>query len=105
RETLLHAEESLAFLERPYMIKSSVLGEGRDIGQGKPFNLDKILDASLRTAAALEKRISTSDLNDELQSAVADHQPPVWRQRPVKLYFATQAESAPPLIVISANHG
>ena len=105
RETLLHAEESLSFLERPYMIKSSVLGEGRDVGAGKPFNLDKILDASLRTAAALEKRISTSDLNDELQAAVAEHQPPLFRQRPVKLYFATQAESAPPLIVISANHG
>jgi GTP-binding protein len=36
---------------------------------------------------------------------VADHSPPMFQAKPVKLYFATQAETEPPLIVISANHG
>jgi GTP-binding protein len=29
----------------------------------------------------------------------------MYRNKNVRLYFATQAESTPPLIVISANHG
>jgi GTP-binding protein len=53
----------------------------------------------------LQKRIPTAALNEELQVAVSEHSPPMWRAKPVKLYFATQADSEPPLIVISANHG
>jgi GTPase len=105
RERLLHTREALAFLEDPWTIKTSVVGEGRDRGEGKPFNLDELLDACLRTAGALQKRIATAALNEELQAAVADHSPPAYRAKPVRLYFATQADSEPPLIVISANHG
>jgi hypothetical protein len=42
---------------------------------------------------------------DELMAAVAEHSPPMFGPKPVKLLFATQAESDPPLIVIAANHG
>ena len=105
RDCLEHTLHALAFLEKPWIIKTSVIGEGRDRGEGKSFNLDDLLDACLRTAAALAKRIPTSALNEELQAAVADHSPPMWRAKPVRLYFATQADSDPPLIVISANHG
>ena len=48
---------------------------------------------------------TTADLNAELAAAVAEHSPPMFGPKPVKLLFATQAESDPPLIVISANHG
>ena len=105
RDRLLHTEESLGFLEHPWIVKTSVVGEGRDRGEGKPFNLEELLDACMRTAAALQKRIPTAALNEELQAAVAEHSPPMWRAKPVRLYFATQADSEPPLIVISANHG
>lgn len=105
RERLEHTQHALAFLERPWIIKTSVIGEGRDRGEGKAFNLNDLLDACLRTASALDKRIPTSALNDELQAAVAEHSPPMYRAKPVRLYFATQADSSPPLIVISANHG
>jgi GTP-binding protein len=98
-------EHGLGFLERPLVIKSSVVGEGRDEGKGKGYNLDKLLDAALKTARALSKRISTADLNEELAAAVEANSPPLYRQRPVKLMFATQAGSEPPLIVISANKG
>ncbi|PRQ06368.1 ribosome biogenesis GTPase Der [Enhygromyxa salina] len=105
RERLLAAQESLAFLEHPWLVKTSVVGPGRDRGAGKSFNLDELLDACLRTAAALAKHIPTAALNEELQAAVAEHNPPMWRAKPVRLYFATQADTEPPLIVISANHG
>jgi GTP-binding protein len=105
RDRLQQTQEALAFLERPWIIKTSVVGEGRDRGEGKAFNLDELLDACLRTAAALQKRIPTSALNEELAAAVADHSPPMFRAKPVRLYFATQADTEPPLIVISANRG
>jgi GTP-binding protein len=105
RERLQHTVDALAFLEQPSIVKTSVIGEGRDRGEGKAFNLDELLDACLSTAAALQKRIPTAALNEELAGAVADHSPPMFQAKPVKLYFATQAETEPPLIVISANHG
>jgi GTP-binding protein len=105
RERLQHTLETLAFLEHPWIVKTSVVGEGRDRGEGKAYNLDELLDACLSTAAALQKRIPTAALNEELAAAVADHSPPMFQAKPVKLYFATQADTEPPLIVISANHG
>jgi GTP-binding protein len=105
RDRLVHTQDALAFLEDPWIVKTSVVGEGRDRGEGKAFNMEELLDACLRTAAALQKRIPTAALNEELQGAVAEHSPPMWRAKPVKLYFATQADTEPPLIVISANHG
>ncbi|TPV94688.1 MAG: ribosome biogenesis GTPase Der [Myxococcales bacterium FL481] len=102
---LARAEAALGFLERPRLVKSSVLGSGRDVGQGRTHNLDAILDACVRTAAGLAKRIPTSALNEELREAVIAHAPPLFRNQNVRLYFATQAECEPPLIVISANRG
>ena len=105
RDRLVHTQESLAFLENPWIVKTSVIGEGRDRGEGRAFNLDELLDACIRTANALHKHIPTAALNEELQAAVGDHSPPMWRAKPVRLYFATQADTDPPLIVISADHG
>ena len=102
---LAQAQSALAFLEQPWIVKSSVVGAARDEGRGKAFNLDELLEACVRTARALAKRIPTAALNEELQSAVADHSPPMYRAKPVRLYYATQAEAEPPLVVISANHG
>jgi GTP-binding protein len=99
------AEEELQFLERPYIIKTSITGAGRDAGQGHARGLGELMEACLHTARALGKHIPTADLNAELAAAVAEHSPPMFGPKPVKLLFATQAESDPPLIVISANHG
>lgn len=97
------AEEALAFLEKPWTIRTSVLGDGRDQGQGRARGINEILDACVRTARALAARIPTSDLNDELAKAVADHHPPAHQGKLVRLYFATQADRSPPFFVISAN--
>ena len=98
-------EEALVFLEKPDVIKTSVIGNDRDIGHGHARNLDALMKACKRTAFALSKRITTSDLNDELQRAVADLTPPSHRGSLVRLYFATQASVEPPLFAISANRG
>ncbi len=105
KERLDHTQETLAFLEHPWIVKTSVVGEGRDRGEGRTFNLDELLEAATATAKALAKHIPTSALNEELASAVANHSPPVFRSRTVKMYYATQAETEPPLIVITANMG
>lgn len=99
------AQDDLAFLERPYVIKTSVVGPGSEVGQGEARGLSELLEACLKTARALGRRIPTADLNAELASAVAEHSPPMFGPKPVKLLFATQAESDPPLIVVAANHG
>ncbi|MCA9719034.1 MAG: ribosome biogenesis GTPase Der [Myxococcales bacterium] len=100
-------EERLNFLERPFILKTSVLGDpqARGAGAGKPIGLNDALGACLRTAQALRRRLPTAALNEELAAAVAEHPPPMHGAKPVRLLYATQAEREPPLIVISANHG
>ncbi len=105
REVLEQTKRSLHFLENPYIVKSSVMGDKRDEGEGRAHGLEALLEAAKRTAGSLKKRITTSDLNDELRAAVSHNPPPLSRGRPVKLLFITQADRSPPLFVISANHG
>lgn len=105
REVLEQTKRALHFLENPYIVKSSVLGNARDQGGGRPHGMEAMLEACKRTAGSLHKRIKTSDLNEELRAAVEHNPPPLSRGRPVKLLFITQADRTPPLFVISANHG
>lgn len=105
REVLESTKEALLFLEQPYIVKTSVLGDERDRGQGRAFNLDEVLDACKKTASALKRRISTPDLNEELKAALADHSPPAHQGKSVRLYFVTQPDSEPPFFMISANAG
>jgi GTP-binding protein len=104
-ERVSRAETALGFLERPHVIKTSIVGPERDAGEGNAINLDRAVDACLETARALARRIATADLNDELARAVAEHAPPTYRGNRVRLLYATQAGSDPPLIVVSANRG
>ncbi|MGH1341156.1 MAG: ribosome biogenesis GTPase Der [Nannocystales bacterium] len=105
KEVLEHAKRELHFLENPYIVKTSVLGDGRDTGEGRVLGLEALLEAAKRTAGSLRKRVTTSDLNGELKAATTHNPPPLSRGRPVKLLFITQADRSPPLFVISANHG
>lgn len=49
-------------------------------------------------------RINTGRLNRWFRKVVSQHQPPLWRNRQVKLYYITQPEVAPPTFVIFANY-
>ncbi len=99
------AEQSLGFLEQPDVVKTSIVGSGRDQGTGHARNLDTMMKACRRTAWALSRRVPTADLNDELRRAVEELSPPAHRGQLVRLYFATQAGVEPPLFAISANRG
>ena len=48
-------------------------------------------------------KISTPQLTRALQEAVETHQPPLVRGRRIKLRYAHQGGSSPPLIVIHGN--
>lgn len=104
-EIVERAEAALVFLEKPDIIKTSVVGAERDRGHGRARNLDALMKACKRTAGALAKRIATSDLNEEMQRAVTELTPPAHRGAIVRLYFVTQASVEPPLFAISANRG
>ena len=104
-EITLQVEEELGFLEKPYIVKTSITGEGRDAGKGHARGLSELMEACLHTARALSRHIPTADLNAELAAAITEHSPPMFGPKPVKLLYATQAESDPPLIVVLANHG
>ncbi len=53
---------------------------------------------------SLQLRLTTAELNRVLKRAFEKNPPPVHRGEPVKLYFATQTEVAPPTIVMFLNH-
>jgi len=56
-----------------------------------------------RVRAAHRERITTGRLNRWLESVLIRHQPPVVRNRRLRFYYATQARTAPPTIVLSCN--
>ena len=49
-------------------------------------------------------RTSTGQLNRVLEGIINQHQPPSFRGRPVKFYYATQVSAAPPTFVCFVNY-
>jgi len=49
-------------------------------------------------------RTSTGQLNRVLKGIINQHQPPSFRGRPVKFYYATQVSAAPPTFVCFVNY-
>jgi len=66
--------------------------------------VSQILDRVEAAAGEHRRRVSTAVLNEALQEAVAWHTPPTNRQgRQGKIYYATQASSQPPTVVLFVN--
>jgi GTP-binding protein len=65
--------------------------------------VDKIFDRIDEIAAAFRKRIRTSELNEILERAIAQHNPPAVRGRPRRFYYATQLKAQPPTIALFSN--
>ncbi len=78
----------------PFLFTSALTGQ----------RVTKILDVILQVEAERQKRISTSEINQTLEELVARRQPPQAAGREVKLKYATQVESAPPVIGVWGNH-
>lgn len=67
-------------------------------------NVKAVIDVAQRLFRQSRTRVATARLNTVLREAVEANQPPAdTRGRPVRLYYATQVESAPPTIVISTS--
>jgi len=64
----------------------------------------KVLDAAMAVADERLKKISTSELNKFLELAVMEHHPPSFRGNYVKIKYATQIRTAPPVFVFFCNH-
>jgi GTP-binding protein len=52
----------------------------------------------------LERRLSTSEVNRMLESALAEHHLPVYRNKELKIYYATQTGTYPPTFTLFANY-
>lgn len=62
-----------------------------------------LLDIATGVARECFMRVPTSRLNRVIEDAVNAHNPPVNKNRRVKLFFGTQVAVAPPTIVIATN--
>jgi GTP-binding protein len=69
-------------------------------GKGLPQLLTAVRDVT----RSHTRRVTTADLNRFFDEVLARHPPPTQSGRPVRLYYATQAGTRPPTLVISANH-
>jgi len=63
-----------------------------------------VMDTALRVRVELRTRLSTTDLNEILRDAVAQHSPPTHGKRVLKFYYATQVAVNPPTFVFFVNH-
>ncbi len=57
-----------------------------------------------RSMMSYTQRVSTGDLNRTLQTLMEKKSPPVYRGRPVKLYYLTQTSTRPPVFVVFCNN-
>lgn len=65
--------------------------------------IHQVLETANRVFEARHFRVPTSELNRVLREAVQRHPPPSKGTRRLKLYFATQVRTAPPVILIHVN--
>ncbi len=98
REAARRLEEvrrGLHFLGRvPFVPTSATEGTG----------LGEALRLTRQVHERLAATLSTSEVNRALEAATAAHEPPSYRGKRVKLYYATQIGSRPPRFVAFANY-
>jgi GTP-binding protein len=67
-------------------------------------NVKGVVDVAQRLFRQSQSRVTTGKLNQIIRDAVEANQPPADpRGRPVRIYFATQVETAPPTIVLATS--
>lgn len=82
-----------------FMSYASVLFISAKTGQ----RIDKLLEEIKKVNAQHKRRISTGMLNDVLNEAMAKQQPPSDKGKRLRVYYGTQAATAPPTFVLFAN--
>lgn len=66
--------------------------------------LNELFETIERVGEAYKKRVGTGELNRFFESVLATRTPPTQGGRAPRLYFITQAETAPPVFVVLASH-
>jgi GTPase len=64
----------------------------------------KVFDEIDRIVAEREKRVPTAELNRVFERLTSRHEPPMYRSRRVKYYYATQVGIKPPTFVLFVNY-
>ncbi len=95
-----HKFQKKCIEKAPYLAFVPFLFTSAKTGQ----RVTKILDTLLEVESERNKRITTSQVNGTLEELLARVQPPQAAGREVKLHYATQAETAPPTIVVFGNN-
>jgi len=67
------------------------------------YHIQSLLETVLSIADMRYLRVSTSRLNEVVQQAVRHHNPTVFRNRVLKIYYATQTQVNPPTFVFFVN--
>lgn len=89
-----NVRDALAYMQyAPIVFISAKTGQRID----KLF--EEIIDANIQH----KRRISTGLLNDVLNDAMARQQPPADKGKRLRIYYGTQASSAPPTFVLFCN--
>ncbi len=87
--------QSLPFLDYAPMVFISALTGQRVL---------KVIETADDLVRRSAQKLSTSAVNSALEGIAARRQPPAYRGREVKFYYATQTSVSPPGFVIFANH-
>ncbi len=67
------------------------------------FNLDKLMEATVRVHAIWNRRIATSRLNRWLETVLEQNPPPAVSGRRIKIRYMTQAKARPPTFILFGN--
>ncbi len=95
RRVRAEIREKLAHLERlPLIYTSAVTGQ----------NLHKLLSEAVRLYHLARTRFETSELNRWVDVWLMRTRVPNFKGKPLKIFFATQPEVAPPTFVFFVNH-
>ena len=82
-----------------YMQYAPIVFISAKTGQRVEKLFDEIVEANIQH----KRRISTGMLNDILNDAMARQQPPSDKGKRLRIYYGTQASSAPPAFVLFCN--
>jgi GTP-binding protein len=89
-----HVRQNLKFLDYvPVLFISALTGK----------RVAKVIPEALAVHQARYERIPTAELNRLVRHAVARHSPPSKSGKRLKIYYASQAEVAPPTFVFHVN--
>ncbi len=65
--------------------------------------LGSLMPIVAQTAENLERRVQTATLNTAIRDAILAHPPPVTSGRPLRIYYASQPATRPPVFVFHCN--